>query len=177
LIGDFDTEHIEESCEPVVTVTPHLKNALGVMTISGDASHGKFQSIIEADTPTPVRRSAIIAAPPAGGDVLIKIVEGVRHIKVEKVERAQTNGKDEDDSDDDSDDEDDEPEEKREKVWHVGKAIAELSVKSVKKGGKVEVQIDVRPDFAISIIAREVGGKGGVRGQIDAPATTENGSA
>jgi molecular chaperone DnaK (HSP70) len=87
LIGDFDTEHIEESCEPVVTVTPHLKNALGVMTISGDASHGKFQSIIEADTPAPVRRSAIINAPPAGGDVLIKLVEGVRHIKVERWKR------------------------------------------------------------------------------------------
>ena len=182
LIADFDTENIEESCEPVVTVTPHTKNALGVMCISENVSHGKFQPIIEADTPTPVRRSAIVATPREGGDVLVKLVEGLRHIKVEKIEKPQTNGKkaadDSDDDDDDSDDdEDDEPEEKREKVWNVGKAIAELSVKGVKKGGKIEVQIDVRPDFAVNIIAREVGGKGGVRGQIDAPAVTENGSA
>ena len=183
LIADFDTENIEESCEPVVTVTPHLKSALGVMCISENVSHGKFQPIIEADTPTPVRRSAVVATPREGGDVLVKLVEGVRHIKVEKVEKPQTNGKkaeddsDDDDDDDSDDDEDDEPEEKREKVWDIGKVIAELSVKGVKKGGKVEVQIDVRPDFAVSIIAREVGGKGGVRGQIDAPAVTENGSA
>jgi molecular chaperone DnaK (HSP70) len=179
LVADFDTENIEESCEPVVTVTPHLKSALGVMCISENVSHGKFQPIIEADTPTPVRRSAVVATPREGGDVLVKLVEGLRHIKVSQVEKTQNGNKDDDDSDDDDsdDDEDDEPEEKREKVWHVGKAIAELSVKGVKKGGKIEVQIDVRPDFAVSIIAREVGAKTGVRGQIDAPATTENGSA
>jgi molecular chaperone DnaK (HSP70) len=180
LIGDFDTENIDESCEPVVTVTPHLKNALGVMCISESESHGKFQPIIEADTPTPVRRSAIVATPREGGDVLVKLVEGLRHIKVETVDKPQTNGKAEDDDDDDDsddDDEDAEPEEKREKVWHVGKVIAEIAIKGVKKGGKVEVQIDVRPDFAVSIMTREVGGKGGVRGQIDAPAVVENGSA
>jgi molecular chaperone DnaK (HSP70) len=181
LIADFDTENVQESCEPVVTVTPHLKNALGVLCISESESHGKFQPIIEADTPTPVRRSVIVATPREGGDVLIKIVEGLRHIKVEKVEKPQTNGnkegEDDDDSEDSDEDEDEEPEEKREKVWHVGKAIAELAVKGVKKGGKVEVQIDVRPDFAISVIARAVGGKGGVRGQVNAPTVAENGSA
>ncbi|KIW07490.1 uncharacterized protein PV09_01455 [Verruconis gallopava] len=181
LIGDFDTENIEESCEPVVTVTPHLKNALGVMCISESESHGKFQPIIEADTPTPVRRSVVVATPREGGDVLVKLVEGLRHIKIEKVEKPQTNGEkdeDDDDSDDDSDDdEDEEPEEKREKVWHVGKTIAELAVKGVQKGAKVEVQIDVRPDFAVTVTAREVGGKGGVRGQVNAPAVAENGSA
>jgi molecular chaperone DnaK (HSP70) len=179
LIGDFDTENIQESEEPVVTVTPHLKNALGVLCISDSETHGRFQPIIEADTPTPVRRSAIVATPREGGDVLVKLVEGLRHIKVEKVEKSQANGnKDEDDSDDDSDDdEEDEPEETRSKVWNVGKAIAELAIKGVKKGGKVEVQIDVRPDFTVSITAREIGGKGGVRGQLDAPATTENGKA
>jgi molecular chaperone DnaK (HSP70) len=172
LIADFDMENIKESCEPVVTVTPHLKYALGVLSISGDVAQGKFQPLIEADTPTPIRRTAQIATPREGGDVLIKIVEGTRHIKTTAPEKKATNGRKEKDSDDDDDsdeDESDEEEETREKVWHVGNVIAELAVKGVKKGGKVEVQIDVRPDLAVSVIAREVGGKGGVRGAVDAP--------
>jgi molecular chaperone DnaK (HSP70) len=173
LIADFEMENIKESCEPVVTVTPHLKYALGVLSISGDVSQGKFQPLVEADTPTPIRRTAQIATPREGGDVLIKICEGTRHIKTTAPAKKETNGNkktNDDDDDDDSDDDDsDEEEETREKVWHVGNVIAELAVKGVKKGGKVEVQIDVRPDLAVSVIAREVGGKGGVRGTVDAP--------
>ncbi|KAF2433013.1 heat shock protein-like protein 70 [Tothia fuscella] len=182
LIADFEMENIKESCEPVVTVTPHLKHALGVLCISGDVAQGKFQPLIEADTPTPIRRTATITTPREGGDVLVKIVEGSRHIKVNKVENpAKANGAtakeaDSDDSSEEEEDSDNDEEETREKVWHVGKVIAELAVKGVKKGGKVEVQVDVRPDLAVSIIAREVGAKGGVRGSVEAP-KLENGSA
>jgi len=177
LIADFEMENINESCEPVVTVTPHLKHAIGVLCISGEEQHGKFQPLIEADTPTPIRRTAVVATPREGGDVLIKICEGSRHIKTttpEKTNGAKAKSVDDDDSDEESDEEE---EETREKVWSVGKVIAEAAVKGISKGGKVEVQIDVRPDLAVSIIARVVGGKGGVRGAIDAPRIQENGSA
>ncbi|KAE9962176.1 hypothetical protein BLS_000705 [Venturia inaequalis] len=170
LIADFEIETIRESCEPVVTATPHLEVALGVLTVSDEADKGRFVPLVQAHTPVPVRRTAVIGVPPAGGDFIVKITEASHHIKVSKVEKSATNGgkKDSDDSDD-SDDSEEEEEEKREKVWKVGKTIAELAVKGVKKGGKVEVQIDVRPDLGVSIIAREVGAKGGVRGAVDAP--------
>ena len=37
--------------------------------------------------------------------------------------------------------------------------------------------INVGADMALSITAREAGGKGGVRGTVDAPEVVENGKA
>lgn len=68
-------------------------------------------------------------------------------------------------------------EEIREKIWNVGTVLAEAAVKEVKKGGKVEVTINVNADLGVQITAREVGGKGGVRGNLPKPKVTENGSA
>ncbi|KAG9712820.1 hypothetical protein KCU63_g24805, partial [Aureobasidium melanogenum] len=118
------------------------------------------------NTAVPVRRTAQFNA--AEGDVLVKLCEGVSEIKVTKEEPApkEANGDDED-SDDDSDDE---PEETREKIWKAGDVIAEAAVKDVKKGSKVEVQINVNADLSVQVIAREVGSKTGVRGTIEASA-------
>ena len=96
-----------------------------------------------------------------GGDVLLRLAEGEREIKVSTVE---ANGNAED-SDEDSDDE---PEEVREKVFKAGKTLAEAAVRDVKKGGKVEVQVNIGADLTITLVAREVGGKGGVRGTVSA---------
>jgi hypothetical protein len=46
--------------------------------------------------------------------------------------------------------------------------LAEAAVKGVKKGGKVEVTVNVGGDLAVQMTAREVGGKGGVRGTVEA---------
>lgn len=176
LIQEYETEDIEQSTHPMVTVTPHLRASIGVLCISGSESQGLFRPLIDAETPAPVRRTAQFATPKEGGDVLVKICEGVREIKVTRAEKPQTNGRKEDDEDSEVDS-DDEPEEVREKVWRVGKVLAEAAVTGVKKGGKVEVQVNVGPDLAVQVIAREVGGKGGVRGSIEKPAVVENGSA
>ncbi|KAJ9658790.1 Hsp70 protein that interacts with Zuo1p [Coniosporium apollinis] len=176
LIQEYETEDIEQSTHPMVTVTPHLSASIGVLCISSDEGHGIFRPLIDAETPAPVRRTAQFATPREGGDVLVKICEGVREIKVTRAEKPVTNGKKEEEEDSEEDSED-EPEEVREKVWKVGKVLAEAAVKGVKKGGKVEVQVNVGPDLAVQVIAREVGGKGGVRGSIEKPAVVENGSA
>ncbi|KAH9868236.1 hypothetical protein J1614_007308 [Plenodomus biglobosus] len=175
LIQEFELEDIEQSTHPMVTVTPHLSNAVGVLCISGDDAHGVFHAVVEAETSLPVRRTATIATPREGGDVLIKIVEGSRHIKVTKPEPKPKAEKDEDDSDDDSDDESDEEEELREKTWKVGQTLAEAAIRGVKKGGKVEVQINIAADLSINTIIREVGEKGGVRGAVQG--SKANGSA
>ncbi|GAM90366.1 hypothetical protein ANO11243_084090 [Dothideomycetidae sp. 11243] len=175
LIAEFDKEDIEQSTHAVVTVTPHLAKAIGIATVAEAGGEEAFKPLIEADTAVPVRRVVEISAPKDGGDVLIKICEGVSEIKVTKAEPKEKSGKDEDDDEDDFSDEEDE--DTREQIWKSGSILAEAAVKGVKKGGKVEVQISVGADLGVSIITREVGGKGGVRGVLDAGAVTENGKA
>ncbi|KAF1952637.1 HSP70-domain-containing protein [Byssothecium circinans] len=177
LIQEFDIEDIEQSTHPMVTVTAHLSQAVGVLCISGDESSGIFHPIVDAETSLPVRRTAIIATPREGGDVLIKLAEGTRHIKVTKPEPKPKKEKDEDDEDDSDDDESEEEEELREKTWKVGKVLSEAAIRGVKKGGKVEVQINIGADLGINAIYREVGGKGGVRGIIQGSKASANGSA
>lgn len=170
LIQEFDMEDIEQSTHPALTAVAHLSNAIGVLSISGDNDKGVFSPIIAAETAVPARRIIQIAAPKDGGDVLIKIVEGGSQIKVSKPEpKSKANGENDDDSDSDDSDSDDEPEDVREKVWKVGNVLAEAAIKGVKKGGKVEVMINVAGDLAVTITCREIGGKGGVRGNIAAP--------
>lgn len=170
LIQEFELEDIEQSTHPMVTVTPHLSTAVGVLCISGNDASGVFHAIVDAETPLPVRRTAIIATPREGGDVLIKLAEGSRHIKVTKPETKQKPKREEDvETDDDSDEEDsDEEEELREKTWKVGKTLSEAAIRGVAKGGKVEIQINIGHDLSINAIFRELGakGKGGIRGTV-----------
>ncbi|KAG0650422.1 Heat shock 70 [Hyphodiscus hymeniophilus] len=168
LIQEYEAEDIDQSTHPAVTTVKHLTHAIGVLSITGDSAKGVFTPIIAAETAVPARRTIHIATPKEGGDVLVKIVEGGSHIKVTKTEpKPKENGNKDDDSDEDSSDE--EPEEQREKVWKVGNVLAEAAIKDVKKGGKVEVMINVAADLSVTVTAREVGGKGGVRGNLAAP--------
>ncbi|KLJ11478.1 hypothetical protein EMPG_13337 [Blastomyces silverae] len=183
LIEEFEKDDIEQSTHPMVTVTPHLEKAIGIQLISAtDDAHAIFKPLLNAETALPARRIAQYAVPKAGGDILVRVCEGIREIKVTKPEpkpkrSAKDDGEDnEDDSDFDSDD-DDEEEEVREVVWKVSKPIAEFAIKGVKANGKVEVMVAVSEQLAVQITAREVGGKGGVRGMVDAPKAAENGSA
>jgi molecular chaperone DnaK (HSP70) len=169
LIQEYEKEDIEQSTHAAVTTVKHLSNAIGVLSIAGDDSKGVFTPIIAAETAVPARRTIHINAPKDGGDVLVKIVEGGSHIKVTKQEpQPKTNGE-KDDEDDEDDDSEEELDDLREKVWKVGNVLAEAAVKGVKKGGKVEVMINVAGDLAVTVTCREVGGKGGVRGNLSAP--------
>lgn len=180
LIQEFDKEDIEQSTHPMVTVTPHLRHAIGVLVVSDAEDRGIFRPLLDAETPVPSRRIGLFATPKEGGDVLVKICEGVRDIKVSKAAAAKpnANGKAEDGSDVDSDDDDDgEEADVREKVWKVGTVLAEAGVRGVKKGAKVEVTVNVGGDLSVQVTAREVGGKGGVRGMVGKAAVVENGKA
>ncbi|MCJ1232120.1 Hsp70 protein that interacts with Zuo1p [Varicellaria rhodocarpa] len=181
LVQEFDLEDITQSAHPMVTVTPHLKHAIGVLVVSDNQEKGVFKPLLEAETAVPARRTAQFATPREGGDVIVKICEGLRHIKVTKPTlKTKTNGKatvadaDSDDSDVDSDES--EEEEVREKVWKVGKVLSEAAIRGVKKGGKVEIMVNVGADMGVQTTAREVGGKGGVRGSLE-KVPVENGSA
>ncbi|KAM0392766.1 hypothetical protein ACHAQC_006080 [Fusarium culmorum] len=164
LIQEYEASDIEQSTHPAVTTVKHISNAIGVITVGADGED-VFTPIVAPETAAPARRTVHIPAPKEGGDVLIRIAEGNTHIKVTKPEpKAKDEAKDEDDSDfSDSDEED---EETREKIWKIGSTLAEAAVKDVKAGGKVEVTINVLADLGVTVTTREVGGKGGVRGNI-----------
>jgi len=162
----------------MVTVTPHLRNPVGVLLLTDSNERGIFKSILEAETAIPVRRTAIFNAPKDGGDVLVKVCEGARHIKVTKPEpKTQANGTEKEADDDDDEEEEEEEEEKREKVHKVGTVLAEAAIKGVKKGGKIEVTLNVSVDQVVQVTAREVGAKGGVRGSLEKSKVAENGTA
>ncbi|KAJ9196589.1 hypothetical protein DTO166G4_4566 [Paecilomyces variotii] len=180
LIQEFDAEDIEQSIHPMVTVTPHLSKAIGVQLVAAEGDESIFRPLIPAETALPARRVAHYAVPKEGGDVLIRVCEGAREIKVTKPEPKPKEEKpkdDEEDEDSDFDSDEDEEEEIRELVWKAEKPIAEFAIKGVKAGGKVEVMVNINSDLGIQITAREVGGKGGVRGAVESPKPTENGSA
>ncbi|KAH8159617.1 hypothetical protein CIB48_g8632 [Xylaria polymorpha] len=169
LIQEYESDDIDQSTHPAVTTVKHISNAVGVLALSDDGE--TFTPVIAPETAVPARRTVHVDAPKDGGSVLIKVVEGGTHIKVTKPEpKPKQNGTKGDDEDEDSDfDSDEEEEEHREKVWKTGSALAEAAIKDVKKGGKVEVTITVANDLSVTITAREVGGKGGVRGTLKAP--------
>ncbi|KAK1986147.1 hsp70-like protein [Colletotrichum cereale] len=163
LIQEYEADDIEQSTHAAVTVVKHIVNAIGVV-----GANDEFVPVVPAETAVPARRTIHLAGPKEGGDVLVRIVEGGAHIKVTKPEpkaKPEANG-DEEDSDFDSEEEE---EETREKIWKVGPTLAEAAVRGVSKGAKVEVTINVAADLGVTITAREVGGKGGVRGNITAP--------
>ncbi|KAH6628449.1 Hsp70 protein-domain-containing protein [Chaetomium tenue] len=175
LIQDYEAEDIEQSTHAAVTTVPHVSNAIGVISVN-EAGEEVFVPIVPPETAVPARRTVHVSAP-NGGDVLVKVVEGNTHIKVTQPEpKAKENGEskaakveDADDSDEEDSDfseDEEEEEEKREKVWKIGSTLAEAGVKGVKKSGKVEVSITVNSDLSVIVTAREVGGKGGVRGTL-----------
>ena len=170
----------------MVTATPHLNHALGVLVVTDDVERGIFKTLVERETAVPARRTGIFAVPREGGDVLVKICEGLAGVKIKKVEKEEkkkgkVNGskgatvESEEDSDDDDSSEEEE-QEIREKILTPGTVLAEAAIKGVKKGGKVEVVLNVNEDLTIRVEVRELGGKGGVRGVISGKAK-ENGSA
>ncbi|KAI1500616.1 putative ribosome-associated complex subunit SSZ1 [Biscogniauxia marginata] len=174
LIQEYESDDIEQSTHPAVTTVKHITNAIGVISLSDDGEE-TFTPIIAPETAVPARRTIHIAAPKDGGNVLVKVVEGGTHIKVTKPEpKPKENGnkeegdEDEDEDDSDFDDSDEEEEEQREKVWKIGSTLAEAGIRDIKKGGKVEVTINVAGDLDVTITTREVGGKGGVRGNLKA---------
>jgi len=164
----------------MVTVTPHLQHAIGVQLVSPaqDAdSNIVFRQLIHAETALPARRSAQYSVPKDGGDISVLVCEGIREIKVTKPEPKQSEGAAGGDEDSDFDSEEDEEEDVQEIVWKGSKPIAEFAIKGVKPGAKIEVMVGVSELLAVQVTAREVGGKGGVRGAVEAPKAVENGTA
>ena len=81
---EFEKEDIEQSTHPMVTATPHLRYAVGVLVVSEDVKKGLFSALVDKDTAVPCRRTGVFAVPKDGGDVIVKVCEGLREIKVKR---------------------------------------------------------------------------------------------
>lgn len=174
LIQEFEKEDIDQSTHPMVTVTPHIQNAVGIQ-IEADGESSSFEVIVPPDSATPIRKTKVVKSL-SDGEMILRVCEGERKIKITKPQSrttTETNG--ERDSDEGSD-LDDEEEEIRKKMWVATKPLGEITAK-VKKGLKVEVTVNIGVDLSVSIAAREVGAKTGVRGNIAKPEVVENGNA
>ena len=173
LVQEFEKEDIEQSTHPMVTVTPHTQKAIGIEIVpEGETS--SFEIVIPPDSAVPVRKTKVMRSL-LDGEMVLRVCEGERNIKNTKPEaklKAETNGERDSEEDSDPDDEED----VRERVWVASKPLGEITAK-VKKGLKIEVTINVGADSSISIAARELGAKTGVRGSIAKPEVVENGCA
>ena len=179
LIQEFEPEDIQQSTHPMVTVTPHIRHAIGVILVTEDVHRGVFHPILEAETAVPARRVCFFTVNREGGNVLVKVCEGIREIRVRKADPAkkETINGHQDEEGGELDDSEEEEEEVREKNWKVGNVLAELAVRGVGKGGKVEVALQVGGDLGLQTTAREAGGKSSVRGTVQPNKVEENGYA
>ncbi|CAN6595856.1 ribosome-associated complex subunit Ssz1p [Trichomonascus vanleenenianus] len=162
LIGDFEDEEIKESLQPVVTVAPHTTAPIGV--VCGD----RLEPILVDYTAVPIRATKTFLA--GSENVLIAVHEGVSEIVTKTLEKAPKEEKKEDDDESDwSDDEEDE--EVREKVIKPGKKLAELGLKGVTVGSKIEVSLSITKDLKLQVAAREVKAAGVSARGVTEPAT------
>ncbi|KAI9720751.1 MAG: Hsp70 protein that interacts with Zuo1p [Chrysothrix sp. TS-e1954] len=184
LIEGFESEDIEQSTHPAVTVTPHLSQTVGIVVSNppkADASEPTiFRPLIPAETPLPVRRTLTFMNSNSTNptDLLLRLCEGTRELKITKpTPKPTTNGasKNADNSDSDVDSEEEE-EDTRELVWKAGNALGELAIRDVKKGARVTVQVSITAELEVTVSAMEQG-KAGVRGVLEAQEKAMNGSA
>jgi molecular chaperone DnaK (HSP70) len=145
LISSFDAETIAEAIHPVVTVVGHLLHPVGVKT-----HDGKLDVVLEGESAVPCRGKRVYLA--SGGDVVIEVFEGKRQTEV--IATPPTPPPEED-----GEQEEEEP--IRRRIVVPERKMAALRVKGVKKGAKVEVQIQVDPDGRVVIVGRELGRKDG----------------
>jgi len=164
IIPKSDKTEIEHSIHPVVTSAPHLSKAIGYMR-----PDGTLNMLMDANTPLPARKSSVFSAPPEGGNVVIRIAEGREEI-ITSTPQKLTNGTDhkaeKEDSDTESDEDEDEPAEIRELRLGVENVLGEFVMKDVKPKAKLELTITIDADLNSNFTLREVGGSGGIRGQI-----------
>ncbi|KAI9311792.1 Hsp70 protein-domain-containing protein [Dichotomocladium elegans] len=147
LLAGYDKETIASSQEPVITVAPHTKKAIGVVDAKGE-----FVTVIPRGTALPARRTFVVGA--AGAEhayvalheadrVIEKIEIPVEPVEVEEGEEPI----------------EEEPEIVTKVVHKPAALLAEACLPLSKgKDSKVEVQITIDADSKLSLIVREKNG-------------------
>jgi len=149
----------------VVTIVPHLLRPLGLKLHN---SH--LDVILEGDTALPCRGKREYQVQ-TGGDVVLRVYEGRRETEVVVTPptpppEGQEDGLDE---------EEEEEEVLKRRIVVPEKEVAWCRVAGVRKGGRIEVQIQVDAEGRVTIVGREVGRKdGGITKGVVEPVPTQN---
>jgi molecular chaperone DnaK (HSP70) len=168
LVSGYEDEEIAESLQAVVTVAPHLAKSIGVRV-----GEHHFVPVIGVETLLPIRKTVILDTAKDVADVLVAVYEGESEIVVTKVEKelkkpkANTEEDEEEDENEESDwSSDEEDEETRHKHFKPATKLAELGLKGITGGTKVEVILNITRELRLQIAAREVRSGGlAVRGE------------
>ena len=113
---------------------------------------GKLDVVLEGDSAVPCRGKRVYKST-EGGDVVLEVYEGKRETEV--IPTPPTPPPEEEDG------EVEEEEPQRRRIVVPERKVAVLRVKGVKKGGSVEVHIQVDHEGRATIVGREIGRKDG----------------
>lgn len=108
--------------------------------------------VLEGDSAVPCRGKRVFRSND-GGDIVLEVYEGRRETEVIPTPPTPPP------EDEDGELEGEEPERRR--IVVPERKIAVMKVKGVKKGGSVEVQVQVDSEGRATIVAREIGRKDG----------------
>jgi hypothetical protein len=141
LISSYDPQTIAEAIHPVVTVVGHLLHPVGVKT-----HDGKLDVVLEGDSAVPCRGKRVYLSSD-GGDVVLEVYEGKRETEIISTPLTPP-------PEEDGELEEEDP--IRRRVVLPERKIAILKVRGVKKGGHVEMQIQVDSEGRVIIVGREI---------------------
>jgi molecular chaperone DnaK (HSP70) len=160
LISSYDPPTISEAIHPVVTIVPHLLRPLGLKL---QTSH--LDVILEGDTALPCRGKREYLSQ-EGGDVVLRVYEGRRETEVVTTPPTPPP---------EGEEEEEEEEVVKRRVVVPEREVAWCRVRGVRRGGRVEVQVQVDGEGRVTIVGREVGRKeGGITKGVVEPATEQN---
>lgn len=153
---------------------PHLAKPIGLVLPAqkGDkrAVDGKlFVTLLEANSPLPVRRIVELEGPKGASEVLLSLWEGSHEVLVEKPEKVAANGnakKGGDDADDEDEDEEEEEEEIR--TAFVKPTAALIDIKAPFSASKVKPKSKETSRIKIAVtVDRELKGTIEARQNVD----------
>ena len=141
LISHYDSQTIDEAIHPVVTVVGHTTSPLGVKLGSNNVD-----VIIEDHCAIPCRAKRVYKSN-EGGDVILEIYEGKRETEI--VSTPMTPPPEEDGKELVE-------EQVKRRIVLPERKVAVVRVNGVKKGGEVEVLIQIDSEGRVIIVGREV---------------------
>lgn len=152
-----DKKEIEQTIHPVITSTPHLTRAIGVLS-----PKNMLQIVVPSQSPLPARRAVILNNLDNEKDTVLRICECFTEIETESIIRASQDGREKE-----SDEEEENAvEEIRKAVQKTSNILAECFMKDLDTASKVEVMIDIDINLTINISLRQIGRPGGLRGEV-----------
>lgn len=139
LIESYDKEEISESLTPVVVNAQHTSKPIGVKD-----AEGNFITILPRETAYPIKKTVTFES--GADDVYVELYEGERNVKETVIEADPLS--------DEEDSEEEEPEIIKEVEYLPGSLLAQVGLKGLGAGKKVDVIVNINKDGKLEVTAR-----------------------